>query len=81
MSDLCDGGAWQPVLSTSKGKVVNHVLLCMCLFCFIPICYAMCDVKPKSCDRSYVYSCIPWILEDFPNDPRVGTANDFDCSL
>ena len=24
---------WQPVLSTSKGKVVNQLLLCMHLYC------------------------------------------------
>ena len=48
---------------------------------FIPICCAKCGVKPKSCDRSYVHSCIPWILDDLPSDPSVGTANDVECSL
>ena len=78
---LWTGGVWQSVLSTSKGKVVNQLLLCIHLFLVIPICCAICGVKPKYCDRSYVHSCIPWILDDLPNDPWVGTANDFDCSF
>ena len=41
----------------------------------------MCGVKPKSCNRGYMHSCIPWILGDFANDPWVGTANDFNCSF
>ena len=81
MSDFGDGGMCLPVLSTSKGKVINQLLLCIHLFSIIPICHAICDAKPKSCNRSYVHSCVPRILEDFPNDPWVGTANDFNCSL
>ena len=69
MSDLWDGGAWQPVSSTSKGRVVNQLLSCFSSVLFIAICCAICGVKPKSCDRGYVHSCVPWSLEDFANDP------------
>ena len=81
MSYLWICGMWQPVLFTSKGRVANQLLLCILLFCSFQSVGAIHGVEPKSCDRSYVHSCIPWILEDLSNDPWIGTANDFDCSL
>ena len=32
MSDLWDGGTWQSVSSTSKGRVINQLLSCFRLF-------------------------------------------------
>ena len=37
--------------------------------------------NPKSYNRSYVHFCVPWILEEFSNDPDAGTTNDFNCCL
>ena len=74
------GGMWQSVSSTSKVQMlISYCLLSSDLF--VPICLAICSVKPKSCNRGYVHSCIPWILEDFTNDPWAGTANDFNCGF
>ena len=36
---------------------------------------------PKSGNRSYIHFCVPWILDEFSNDPCTGTTNDFDCCL
>ena len=61
--------------------LISH---CCAIFCsctilnFVDVVH---DVKPKSCRRSYVHFCVPWILGDLSNDPGTGTANDFDCCL
>ena len=57
------------VIHIKGGKVVNQLLLCILLFCSFQSVGAIQGVKPKSCDRSYVHSCIPWILDGLPNDP------------
>ena len=65
-------------------EVRSLISYCCAIFCSCTILNfvnVVCDVKPKSCSRSYVYFCIPWILGDLSNDPRTGTANDFDCCL
>ena len=68
--------------SHQRGKVINQLLLCILLFCTIlNFVDVVCDVKPKSCSRSYVHFCISWILGDLSNDPWTGTANNFDCCL
>ena len=75
------GGCGSWCNSHQRGKVINQLLLCILLFCSFRSVGAIHGVEPKSCDRSYVHSCIPWILDDLPNDPWIGTANDFNCSL
>ena len=30
------------------------------------------NVTPKSCSRSYVHFCVPWILDDLPMIPEQG---------
>ena len=57
---------------------------CCAIFCFCTILNfvdVVHNVKPKSCSRSYVHFCVPWILGDLSNDPGTGTANDFHCCL
>ena len=67
---------------TSKSKFVDQLLLCILLFCPILELLILHMVwSPKSCSRSYVHFCVPWILYDFSNDPWTGTTNDFDCCL
>ena len=72
-----------PVIQfTSKGRVIDQLLLCSLLIFFNPqFVDVLCNVKLKSCSRSYVHFCVPWILDDFSNDPWTGTTNDFDCCL
>ena len=67
--------------SHQRGKVVNQLLLFNLLFCSFQSVGVIHNVKPKSCNRSYVHSCIPQILGHLPNDPWTGTANDFDFCL
>ena len=37
--------------------------------------------QPKSCSRSYMHFCVPWILDEVSNDPCTGNTNEFDCCL
>ena len=50
--------------------IINHRSIGCCMWC-----------DPHSCSRSYVHFCVPWILDEFSNDPCTGTTNDFNCCL
>ena len=76
---------WHVATSANHIKEVRLVIsYCCAIFCsytilnFVEVVH---DIKPKSCSRSYVHFCVPWILGDLSKDPRTGTANDFDCCL
>ena len=65
---------------TSKGKVIDQLLLCICLS-ILNFVVVVCGANPKSCSRSYMHFGVPWILDGFSNDPCTGTTNDCDCCL
>ena len=65
-------------------KVRSLISYCCAIFCSCTILNfvdVVRDVKSKSCSRSYVHFCVPWIWGDLSNDPGTGTANDFDYCL
>ena len=75
-------GACQP--SIEHQRVRSLISYCYAFFYFYSILnllLVICGVNPKSCSRSYVHFCVPWILDDFSNDPCTGTTSDFDCCL
>ena len=65
---------------TSKGKVIDQLLLCIHLS-ILNFVVVVCGVNLKSCSRSYVHFCVPWILDGFSNDPCTGTTSDFKLLL
>ena len=57
---------------------VGPLIIYYYAFVYQSLCCCM-QCQPKSCSRSYMHFCVPWILDDFSNDPCTGTTNDFDC--
>ena len=73
-------GTCQP--SIEHQRVGSFISYCYA-FIYQSLCCCCCcmQCQPKSCSRSYVYFCVPWILDAFSNDPCARTTSDFDCCL